>query len=171
MASPLTCARVRARCALGWAGIVLLGAMSTGFAWSSVFGPLTASLARSDSFFELQQAIAIPIANGVAAPVANELLSKPLFSPSRSKAVVAAPAEPVATPSAPPPPPTYSVGGVIISDRARKALLREQARDPGRWVSVGDPAGQGWVIESIEPNRVILSGHGGTFALHLYKSR
>ncbi len=83
----------------------------------------------------------------------SEIVARPLFSPSRRPAV-APEEEPqageiVATPSG------FVLTGVMIAVDDRFALLRRRVPPDMAWVSVGQVI-DGWLVEAIEPNRVVL---------------
>jgi hypothetical protein len=75
----------------------------------------------------------------------------------------------VEPPPAPPqvPPPSYIVGGIVITPTARKTLLRTQPREPGRWVGQGEMTAEGWTVSSVEREAVLLDRDGTSFTLLL----
>jgi hypothetical protein len=64
--------------------------------------------------------------------------------------------------------PSYVMGGVVISSGLRKALLRSEPRQVGRWVSEGETTQNGWVITTIKPDGVILARGARKHAIPLH---
>lgn len=83
----------------------------------------------------------------------SEIVARPLFSPSRRPAVAPA-EEPQATETAVAPS-RFVLIGVMIAVDDRFALLRRRVPPDTAWVSVGQVI-DGWLVEAIEPNRVVL---------------
>jgi hypothetical protein len=65
------------------------------------------------------------------------------------------------------PPPSYIVGGIVITPTTRKTLLRTQPREPGQWVGQGEMTAEGWTVSSVERETVLLGRDGSSFTLLL----
>jgi hypothetical protein len=148
-----------------------LSATSVHLAWATVFSPIPAGVARKPApalDFAAFQAAETP------AFEVDALLARPVFSPTRSAQRAAPPPEPVDVvaeepPPAPPQvqPPSYIVGGIVITPTARRTLLRTQPREPGRWVGQGEMTAEGWTVSSVEREAVLLDRDGSSFTLLL----
>jgi hypothetical protein len=68
-------------------------------------------------------------------------------------------------------PPAYRVGGIMITARSRKVLLRTPELSGGQWLIEGDVTAQGWTVSSIDGNRVALARGTHRIAFELYASR
>jgi hypothetical protein len=144
---------------LGLAALAAVASMSVHFAWTSVFGPIDGGPnARSRKPEPPIRLAALP-ADADPAFQPALLVSKPLFSPSRT-VLLPKPAPP---PPAPPvvrkdetPPPSYIVGGVIISSATRKVLLRTKQREAGVWVSQGEATKEGWAVMTVDSGGIVL---------------
>jgi hypothetical protein len=155
--------------------VCALVALSTGsvhLAWGSVAHPLPAvSLDPKPS--ETSGMLVALQAGGETNFAPNALLARPLFSPSRrqpvqAEPIVETPAEVVSVAPAPEePPPSYIVGGLVVSAEVRKILLRREQREAAKWLSQGDMTGEGWTIVSIKPDGVVLERGGREFAVPL----
>jgi len=105
----------------------------------------------------------------------SQTLARPVFFKSRAPYVPPPPAPPaVPKPVAVPPPapvdPGLVLGGVIITDRARKAYLFSKAEQRGNWLSEGDTI-MGWKLEAIDAMSARLRQAGRTIELQLYPKR
>jgi hypothetical protein len=149
--------------ALGLVGLAGSAAWSVEFARASLLDPL--DLAHEAGRGGREPGLQLAALAGSDSPAYEPglLVTKPLFSPSRTP-----PAPPVAAPPPEPeppppvrveerPPPRYIVGGVIVSPALRKTLLRKQKREPGQWLSQGEKTREGWTVATISPDEVILT--------------
>lgn len=157
--------------AAGFAGLAAMAAFALTFAWRSLAAPIEPPPASAVTK-------AASITSDALAPPAEApryqpgvLNARPLFSPSRrppASVVARAPLpEPVVSPVMEPPP-SYLIGGVVVSSGLSKALLRRQLREAGRWFSLGETTDEGWVVASIKPDRVTLARGGRQVALPLH---
>lgn len=65
---------------------------------------------------------------------------------------------------------SFRLGGIVITDRIKKAFLYRAGEPKGIWVSEGEKAG-GWDVETIDARRTILRQNGRTVELLLYPQR
>ena len=153
--------------------VCCLAALSIGsmhFAWGSVAHSLpAASLEPKPS--ETSTVLVTLQADAETTFVPDALIVRPLFSPGRRQAaqiepIMEPPAE-VASVASPPEelPPSYIVGGLIVSAEVRKILLRREQREAVKWLSQGDMTGDGWTVVSIETDGAILKRGGREFAV------
>jgi hypothetical protein len=151
-------------------GLAALSIGSMHFTWGSVAHSLPAtSLEPKPS--ETSTVLVALQAGSETAFVPDALIVRPLFSPSRRQApqiepMVEPPAE-VASVASPPeaPPPSYIVGGLIVSAEVRKILLRREQREAVKWLSQGDMTGDGWTVVSIKTDGAILVRGGREFVV------
>jgi hypothetical protein len=111
-----------------------------------------------------------------AAPFTLEALTatrqRPLFSPTRHPPIVPValpappPPEPVATK---PPPPSAVLIGVIFGPSTRMAIVKSGAADKPVTLRESQPL-DGWTIETIESDRIILAYQSERFTLKLRRA-
>jgi hypothetical protein len=146
-------------------------ALSVHFAVSSVTGEMAPSPALAETPPDASAPPAPLADSGLPAFAPRALIERPLFSPTRTprrEAEVAA----VEPPPPPPPPqqesvdpPSYVVGGVVVAPGVRKALLRQDEREPGSWYEHGDTTNEGYTVSFIAPDRVVVERQGHHFDL------
>jgi hypothetical protein len=98
----------------------------------------------------------------------NKTLAQPVFFKSRAPYVP--PPLPAPVVQSPPPPisnPGFSVAGVIINDRLKKAYLLKQSEPQGSWVAEGENI-FGWTVQSVRSTGVTLKQSNQTIDLQLY---
>lgn len=105
----------------------------------------------------------------------SQTLSRPILFKTREPYVPPPPPPPPAPkPVAAAPPvvvdPGLVLGGVMITNDARKAYLFNKADARGMWLSEGDTT-MGWMLESIDSMSAKLRQAGRTIELHLYPHR
>lgn len=160
MVKGLSLGRIGLAKAAGFAGLVTMAAVAANFGWRSLSDPIEPPPASTVTK-------AASVASDALAPPAEApryqpdmVHARPLFSPSRrppARVVARAPLpEPVASPVFEPPP-SYLIGGVVVSSSLSKALLRRQLREAGRWFALGEATDEGWVVASINPEMVTLA--------------
>lgn len=111
-----------------------------------------------------------------AAPLTLEALTatrqKPLFSPTRHPPIVPV-APPPPPPPAPvatkPPPPNAALIGVIVGPSTRMAIVKSGAADKPVTLRESQLF-DGWTIETIELDRVILAYQDDRFTLKLHRA-
>ncbi len=90
-----------------------------------------------------------------------DILQRPLFSPQRRPFVAPEPTpQPVA-------PPRVRLSAVSISNSVRVAVIQELDTNRTQYVREGDELGQ-WVVEKVDPNRVILRSNNQTITIPLF---
>ena len=166
----MTLARTQLSLLTVLAGFVAAATMGVHFAWTAIRTPLPSEPSG------LQAGAAgtpldWPVLEVRDSP-ANILFTRPVFSPDRTapSSAVAARVEPapLVAESNDGPPPSYIVGGVVISNDLRKTLLRREPREAGRWMTEGQTTQEGWRISSVRPDGITLSRGDREigFALH-----
>ncbi|MGO4672132.1 hypothetical protein AB4Z40_04465 [Bosea sp. 2YAB26] len=146
--------------AAGFAGLAAMAAVAVNFGWRSLADPIepppASAVTKAASI--TSDALAPPAETPRYQP--DMVNARPLFSSSRrppASFVARAPMpEPVASPVFEPPP-SYLIGGVVVSSGLSKALLRRQLREAGRWFALGEATDEGWVVASINPEMVTLA--------------
>jgi general secretion pathway protein N len=115
--------------------------------------------------------------------IADIVLQRPIFSPSR-RPFVAAPVAPAVEPvpeqvqpeqaaplpvavENPEPPPQFSLKGILISPDKSSAFLVTAGIPAGQWLGIGDDFA-GWTIKSIENNAVTLVRGEQSTVVELY---
>jgi hypothetical protein len=144
---------------IGLAVLAAVAAISVHFAWTSAFAAIDAGPDPRSRRPEPAMRLATLRAGPDSAFQPELLITKPLFSPSRTAPVprpaAPAPVQPVVRKEEGPPP-TYIVGGVILSSTTRKVLLRNKQRDPGLWLNQGEATKEGWAIVAIDSHTIVL---------------
>jgi hypothetical protein len=144
---------------IGLAALAAVAAISVHFAWTSASAAIDAGPNARNLRPEPLRVAALQA--GADSAFRPELLvTKPLFSPSRTVPPPRPPAPPPVQPAVRKeegPPPTYVVGGVILSATARKVLLRKKERDQGLWLSQGDTTKEGWAVAAIDSHGIVLA--------------
>jgi hypothetical protein len=144
-------------------GLAGLAVLSVEFARASLLDPLEVSREAGRGGREPGLQLAALAGSDSPAYEPGLLVTKPLFSPSRTPPGPPVAAAPEPEPEPAPvvveeqPPPRYIVGGVIVSPALRKTLLRKQPREPGQWLSQGEKTRDGWTVATISPGEVILT--------------
>jgi hypothetical protein len=161
--------------ALGWSALAAAIMIPATFAGTAMFGTFDVDLERRENIADLKdrKALAKDLV-GVPTRKPNALLTKPLFvatrlpfngeMPPQARPLLPVQAEDVT-------PPAYRVGGIMITARSRKVLLRTPELSGGQWLIEGDVTAQGWTVSSIDGNRVALARGTHRIAFELYASR
>jgi len=105
----------------------------------------------------------------------GQTLATPVFFKTRLPYVAPPPAPPpTAKPTVAPPPasvdPGLVLGGIMITDGARKAYVFKRADSQGMWLSEGETL-LGWKLLSIDPASARLQQAGRSIELQLYPNR
>ncbi|WP_132254003.1 hypothetical protein [Methylobacterium segetis] len=152
-------------------------AASLWVAWAGLLGPVGPAAGAEAEPRVARPAPALPLLHAAAETgVAEMLIEKPLFSPSRARAPKA-PVLAAQTIEAPPPPPpsrtvpSYTMGGVLISASGRKVLLRRHKGDRGWWIGEGKTTSDGWKVLTVTAENVNLSCDGQEVLLFLRPHR
>lgn len=161
---------------VGLCGAAALSAASIHLAWAAVFdpGPVARTARKADRAIDVT---ALKTTQVTTSEI-DALITRPIFTPSRMPPQIVSPPEPMETatelaPPAPPPvePPSYIVGGVVITPADRKTLLRTQPRERGQWVGQGETTAEGWRVSAVEHEAVVLDRDGSSFTLPLRRIR
>jgi hypothetical protein len=104
-----------------------------------------------------------------------QTIARPVFYKSREPFVPPPPAPPPIpkAAAAPPPPvaqPNFALGGVVITEEAKKAYVVNKANSQGQWIGEGESI-MGWTVQSISAAGVRLQQADRTIELDLYPSR
>jgi hypothetical protein len=104
-----------------------------------------------------------------------QTMARPVFYKSREPFVPPPPAPPpipkVAVP--PPPPvaqPNFALGGVMITEDAKKAYVVNKATSQGEWLSEGESI-MGWTLQFVDTTSAKLQQAERTVELQMYPQR
>jgi hypothetical protein len=119
----------------------------------------------------------IPVDRAVTSPNATPIMAygqtmaRPVFYKSREPFVPPPPPPPDPKAAVPPPapvaPPNFALGGVMISEDAKKAYVVNKANSQGQWLSEGETI-MGWTLQSIDTTSAKLQQAERTIELHMY---
>lgn len=106
-----------------------------------------------------------------ATPVNAEVLSRPLFTPSRRPSArgdgADAEAPPAAAEASNGAPDDWKLVGTMTTRNQHRALIRLAGRPGSVWVQSGD-AIEGWTVQSVTASAVVLSSPQGERRIELY---
>lgn len=156
---------------IGLGGLVATAAIAVNFAWRSIAEPIEplAGSGITRPATTVNDLLLNPVEKAHFQP--ENLIARPLFSPERRLPMPAVVKAPVMAPAASPvvdATPIYSLGGIVVSSRLSKALLRAQQREAGRWFALGEVTDEGWTVSIIDPNEVTLARGERKMMLTLY---
>jgi len=113
----------------------------------------------------------LPQAPEISRPQTTWLLEKPLFLESRIRPTQQQTpplAQAAAEPNDNTAMPNYVVGGIVIAPPTRKALLRAPNNKSGRWLDEGQTTPDGWTIQSVAADSVVLTNGPRRFVVYIY---
>lgn len=134
---------------LGLLGVAGLSVLAAGFWPLDATAPVAATGAPP---FDLAR---------LAAADLGPALARPLFDPERRSWTARGSREDLTAEA--PPPTLLSVRGILIEDRARRALVADGTTEPV-WLSPGEGRGA-WRLVSIEPGQVVVADANRRYTL------